>query len=42
MFKENSVDKIVSRSVNDAFVMNEWKSGQEADNISLIPDGNGY
>lgn len=41
VFKENGVDDIVCMSVNDAFVMNEWKAGQEADNITLIPDGNG-
>jgi len=41
VFKDNGVDDIVCLSVNDAFVMNEWKTGQEADNITLIPDGNG-
>lgn len=41
VFKDNGVDDIVCLSVNDAFVMNEWKAGQEADNITLIPDGNG-
>ena len=28
-------------SVNDTFVMNAWKQDQEADNITVIPDGNG-
>jgi len=28
-------------SVNDAFVMDAWKEHQEADNVTLIPDGNG-
>lgn len=41
VFKDNGVDDIVCLSVNDAFVMNEWKAGQEADSITLIPDGNG-
>lgn len=41
VFKENGVDDIVCISVNDAFVMNEWAKTQEADNITLIPDGNG-
>jgi glutathione-dependent peroxiredoxin len=27
--------------VNDAFVMNEWGKAQEAENLTLIPDGNG-
>lgn len=41
VFRDNGVDDIVCMAVNDAFVMNEWKTGQEADNITLIPDGNG-
>ena len=41
VFKENGVDDIICISVNDAFVMNEWAKDQEADNLTLIPDGNG-
>ncbi|MEN9728524.1 MAG: hypothetical protein RL434_2890 [Pseudomonadota bacterium] len=40
-FFANGVDSILCVSVNDAFVMNEWAANQEADNIRLIPDGNG-
>lgn len=40
-FKENGVDDIICISVNDAFVMNEWAKFQEADKVTLIPDGNG-
>jgi glutaredoxin-like protein len=40
-FKANGVDDIVCMSVNDAFVMNEWKETQNAENITFIPDGNG-
>ena len=40
-FKRYGVDEIVCISVNDAFVMNEWKSSQRAENIRFIPDGNG-
>jgi glutaredoxin-like protein len=40
-FKANGVDDIVCMSVNDTFVMNEWKKDQGADNITFIPDGNG-
>lgn len=40
-FKAHGVDEIVCMSVNDAFVMNEWKKTQHADNIRFIPDGNG-
>ena len=41
VFKENGVDDILCVSVNDTFVMNEWAKDQEADNVTLIPDGNG-
>jgi glutaredoxin-like protein len=39
--KAKGVDEIVCVSVNDAFVMNQWKRDQEAENITVLPDGNG-
>ena len=40
-FKEHGVDEVICVSVNDAFVMNEWKKTQNADNVTFLPDGNG-
>ncbi len=40
-FHANGVDDIICISVNDTFVMNAWKQDQDADNITIIPDGNG-
>jgi len=41
IFRKLGIDDVVCMSVNDAFVMNEWKETQHADGISFIPDGNG-
>ncbi|UVW30152.1 glutathione peroxidase [Massilia sp. H6] len=41
VLRANGVDDILCMSVNDAFVMNQWKAGQDATNITVIPDGNG-
>ena len=40
-FADNGVDDIVCLSVNDTFVMSAWAEDQEAENITLLPDGNG-
>lgn len=41
VFNEHGIDDIICLSVNDAFVMDAWAKDQEAENITLIPDGNG-
>lgn len=41
VFRENGIDDIVCMSVNDAFVMGEWQQGQDAAEITFVPDGNG-
>ncbi len=40
-FKAQGVDRVVCLSVNDAFVMFQWGRSQKADNVFLLPDGNG-
>ncbi|MGF1461255.1 MAG: peroxiredoxin [Leptolyngbyaceae cyanobacterium] len=40
-FKAQGVDSIICVSVNDAFVMFQWGKQQGANNVFLLPDGNG-
>lgn len=40
-FKDAGIDEVVCLSVNDGFVMEAWGKNQEAENITLIADGNG-
>jgi len=40
-FQAQGVDAVVCLSVNDAFVMFQWGNSQNAENVFLLPDGNG-
>jgi len=40
-FQSQGIDTIVCLSVNDAFVMYQWGQAQGANNVFLLPDGNG-
>jgi glutaredoxin-like protein len=40
-FAKHGIDDIVCIFVNDTFVMNSWLADQEAQNITVVPDGNG-
>lgn len=41
VFAENGIDDIICLSVNDPFVMDAWAGDQNAENIAMLPDGNG-
>jgi len=39
--RQHGVDEVICISVNDAFVMNEWRNEQKAFDVTFLPDGNG-
>ena len=40
-FEALGIDQVICLSVNDAFVMYQWGKHQGAENVFLLPDGNG-
>lgn len=40
-FKDLGIDQVICLSVNDAFTMFKWGQDQRAENVFLLPDGNG-
>jgi len=40
IFKAFGIDELYCLSVNDTYVMNAWKDGQSAEQITFLPDGN--
>ena len=40
--KEKGIDTIICLSVNDAFVMDAWGKANNADEIVMLADGNGF
>ena len=39
--KKKGIDDVYCLSVNDSFVMNNWKKSKKIKNIKMLPDGNG-
>lgn len=40
-FKALGIDEVVCLSVNDAYVMYQWKKNLGIENVFMLPDGNG-
>lgn len=39
--RQAGVDRVLCLSVNDSFVMNAWAEDQGAEQVEMVPDGNG-
>ncbi|MET0209509.1 MAG: glutathione peroxidase [Burkholderiaceae bacterium] len=40
-FRQMGIDDVICLSVNDPFVMDEWRRTMDVKNVQLVPDGNG-
>lgn len=40
-FRKNGIDEIICIAVNDPFVMSAWAKANNAEGVTMLPDGNG-
>ncbi|MGX0976231.1 peroxiredoxin [Roseovarius sp. MBR-51] len=40
-FRRAGIDRVICLSVNDAFVMHQWATSRDINNVFMLPDGNG-
>jgi peroxiredoxin len=40
-FRSLGIDDVICLSVNDSYVMDEWKKSERVERVTMLPDGNG-